>query len=45
MWKTHGYEAADTLTELGEVWVIDRNILVKILSNARVFLVSNRQIN
>jgi hypothetical protein len=31
MRKTFGYEEKDTLKELGEVWVIDRNLLIKIL--------------
>jgi hypothetical protein len=30
--KMCGYEATDTLKELGEIWVIDRNLLIKLLS-------------
>jgi len=32
MRKTFGYEETDTLKELGEMWVIDRNLLIKNLS-------------
>jgi hypothetical protein len=30
--KTFGNEATDTLKGLGEMWVIDRNLLVELLS-------------
>jgi hypothetical protein len=32
MRKTFGYEGTDTLKELREMWVIDRNLFVNILS-------------
>jgi hypothetical protein len=32
MRKTCGYEATGTLKELGEMWVIDKKLLIKILS-------------